>query len=97
MLSLFPTVDTTSCLLNRKKWRWNSRLFHTIFNERVGDALVNNTSMKIFSIILKFNKKILWDGVITDSKLKFNRALSEISAYSLALMKTEGLKNAALP
>lgn len=34
---------------------------------------------------------------ITDSKLKFNRALSEISAYSLALMKTEGLKNAALP
>ena len=34
---------------------------------------------------------------ITDSKLKFNRALSEISAYSLALMNTEGLKNAALP
>ena len=34
---------------------------------------------------------------ITDSKLKFNRALSEMSAYSLALMKTEGLKNAALP
>lgn len=34
---------------------------------------------------------------ITDSKLKFNRALSEISAYSLALMKTEELKNAALP
>lgn len=34
---------------------------------------------------------------ITYSKLKFNRALSEISAYSLALMKTEGLKNAALP
>lgn len=33
----------------------------------------------------------------TDSKLKFNRALSEISAYSLALMKTEGLKNVSLP
>lgn len=49
------------------------------------------------------NEKLLADEAlnkwfaITDSKLKFNRALSEISAYSLALMKTEGLKNAALP
>ena len=37
-----------------------------------------------------------WFG-ITDSKLKFNRALNEICSYSLALMKTEGLKNVTLP
>lgn len=34
---------------------------------------------------------------VTDSKLKFNRALSQIAAYSLALMKSEGLKNVTLP
>lgn len=44
------------------------------------------------------NNKELEDWyAITDSKLKFNRALSEICAYSLALMKTESLQNVTLP
>ncbi len=49
------------------------------------------------------NKPLLTDEalnqwfLITDSKLKFNRFLSEICAYSLSLMKTEELKDVALP
>lgn len=60
-------------------------------------ALAVEMLAKPENIYLLNNKELEdWYG-ITDSKLKFNRALSEICAYSLALMKTEGLKNVTLP
>ncbi len=43
------------------------------------------------------DKKLARWYATTDSKLKFNRALSDISIYSLALMKTEKLKTISLP
>ncbi len=42
---------------------------------------------------LKDNPALLQWYNLTDSKLKFSKALSHVSAYALALMKTESLKN----
>ncbi len=42
---------------------------------------------------LKDNPALLQWYNLTDSKLKFSKALSHVSAYALALMKTESLRN----
>lgn len=44
---------------------------------------------------LKDNPALLQWYNLTDSKLKFSKALSHVSAYALALMKTESLRNDA--
>ena len=53
MLTVLPTVDTAARLLNREKRRWYRGFFHTIFNERVGDSLVDDILLIYVSGVLE--------------------------------------------